>query len=302
MKINVLSSKEYENNDSINYGDCTIIDNEQGSILVYDCGHEKHAERVLKYVENNGITKADIILSHNDDDHYLGIKTLLANKVFDKVYTPLLLKYKTEILEELDDNRRNRKSVGESIKKKYDNIADLNDYSDRLVNIYQENSNKFVLLPLIGVKIVGPDKQFMISTAAKYINEAESDQVAGESCTNATCVQVSIENGVNKILLTGDSCFEAIEENIKDHNYIQLPHHGKLAQAEKIFEIKDNRKEVETVYFVSDNTGNSNGGSDNLNKKGHILKNTKIDGDINNIGTTNSYIPQCKNTLGVNYL
>lgn len=300
MKINVLSSKNYENSDSINYGDCSIIDDEQGSILVYDCGHEKHAERVLEYIEDNKVTKADIILSHNDDDHYLGIKTLLENNIFDKVYTPLLLKYKTEILDELDDKRRNRDSVGESVTKKYDNIADLKDYSDRLVNIYQENSNDFVSLPLIGVKIVGPDKQFMISTAAKYINEAESDQVAGESCTNATCVQVSIESGTNKILLTGDSCFEAIEENIKEHNYIQLPHHGKSAQAEKIFEVKNNIKDVETVYFVSDNTGNSNGGSDKLNTKGHIIKNTKTDGDINNIGSANSYIPQSKNTLGVN--
>jgi hypothetical protein len=301
MKITTLSSKNYENNDSINYGDCTIIDDETGNILVYDCGHEKHAKRVLKYAIDNNIINGNIILSHNDDDHYLGIKTLLANKVFNKVYTPLLLKYKTEILKELDDKRRNRNSVGESIKEKYDNIADLNDYSDRLVDIYQENSNDFVVLPLSGVKIVGPNKQFMISTAAKYINEAESDQVAGESCTNATCVQVSIENGINRFLLTGDSCFESLEENIKEHNFIQIPHHGKQAQAEKIFQVKDKYGEFDTVYFVSDNTGNSNGGSDNLNTQGHVVKNTKTDGDLDNIGTI-SYIPKCINTLGANEL
>lgn len=299
MKIKVLSSKDYENKNSTNYGDCIIIDNEQGSILVYDCGHEKHAERVLEYVQNNGIKKGDIILSHNDDDHYLGVKTLLENKIFDKVYTPLLLKYKDEILKELDDGRRNMNSVGESIKEKYDNIADLKDYSNRLVDIYQEDSNDFTDIPFNGVRIIGPDKQFMISTAAKYINEAESDQVAGESCTNATCVQLSITNGINKVLLTGDSCFEAIKEGIKNHNFIQLPHHGKSIQAEKIFEVKDNRGEFKTVYFVSDNTGNSKGGSDALNIKGHIVKNTKINGDIENISHINSYIPQYKTTLGL---
>jgi len=298
MQIQTLSSKNYENKDT-NYGDCVIIDNEQGEILVYDCGHDEHSKRVLQYVKDKNISKANIVLSHNDDDHYLGIKKLLENPIFNKIYTPLLLKYKDEILEELDDGRRNRDSVGESIKEKYDNIADLAEYSHKLVDIYQENSDEFTELPLSGVKIIGPSKDFMISTAAKYINEAESDQVAGESCTNATCVQVSITNGTNKVFLTGDSCFDAIEESIKEHNFIQLPHHGKEEQGKKIFEVKDNRGEFKTVYFVSDNTGNSNGGSDNLDTKGHIVKNTKTDGDIKDIGTAQVYIPQPKTSLGI---
>lgn len=73
--------------------------------------------------------------------------------------------------------------------------------------------------------------------------------------------------------LTGDSSFKAIETNIKTHSAIQLPHHGKLDQADNIFSIKDNQ----TIYYVSDNTGNSNGGSDKLREKyprGHVIYNT----------------------------
>ena len=58
---------------------------------------------------------------------------------------------------------------------------------------------------------------------------------------------------------------------------IQLPHHGKLEQAKSIFDVKDNN----TIYYVSDNTGNSNGGSDDLMKqypRGHVIYNT-IQGD-----------------------
>ena len=54
------------------------------------------------------------------------------------------------------------------------------------------------------------------------------------------------------------------------HSAIQLPHHGKLEQAEKIFACKNNS----TIYYVSDNTGNSNGGSDNLkamHPRGHVI-------------------------------
>ena len=80
-----------------------------------------------------------------------------------------------------------------------------------------------------------------------------------------------------KLLLTGDSSFAAIEEAVKTHNAIQLPHHGKLSQAEDIFAVKDNS----TVYYVSDNTGDSNGGSDDLRKKhprGYAIYNT-LNGD-----------------------
>ena len=64
---------------------------------------------------------------------------------------------------------------------------------------------------------------------------------------------------------------------------IQLPHHGKLSSAEAVFDkIEDNI--ASHVFIVSDNTGNTNGGSDDLMAsdviKGKIIKNTKIIGDI----------------------
>ena len=79
-------------------------------------------------------------------------------------------------------------------------------------------------------------------------------------------------------MLSGDSSFAAIEDKVESYQYIQLPHHGKLVQAEKIFEAKDGDNSV--VYIVSDNTGDTNGGSDKLPDKGYNIKNTKIDGDI----------------------
>jgi len=68
MKIRILSSKNYENAEK-NYGDCIIVDNERGTLLIYDCGHIKHAERVLDYIKMNNIVKSHIVLSHNDANY-----------------------------------------------------------------------------------------------------------------------------------------------------------------------------------------------------------------------------------------
>ena len=78
---------------------------------------------------------------------------------------------------------------------------------------------------------------------------------------------------------TGDCTPVAIPEDVKleAYDFIQLPHHGKPALADEIFERADDN--IDITYVVSDNTGNSNGGSDDLNCVGHKIKNTK-DGDI----------------------
>jgi len=63
----------------------------------------------------------------------------------------------------------------------------------------------------------------------------------------------------------------------KAEKSVDLPHHGKPSLADEIFERADKNNDI--TYIVSDNTGSSNGGSDNLNAKGHKVKNT-TNGDI----------------------
>ena len=58
--------------------------------------------------------------------------------------------------------------------------------------------------------------------------------------------------------------------------------------------------QLDSIYIVSDNTGGSNGGSDNLNKKGHRVFNTK---DSNNITINSPFFSsnsiRRKGTLGI---
>lgn len=264
-KVIFLSSKNY-NDPSKNCGDCILIDT-SSELVIFDCGCEEHAKQVENYMLNHNYSTAKMILSHNDADHFDGIPYLVDKGLISEVYTLLLLKYKDELLDLIDDGRRNRNSIAKNIEEIYDNIYSLSG-TVTLKDIFT-NTNVAT-----GINILGPDKDYALNAIAKNIDSRESDNIDKETIVNAVSTQVSIEFSPNKkLLLAGDSSFKAIETNIKTHSAIQLPHHGKLDQAENIFSIKDNQ----TIYYVSDNTGNSNGGSDKLREKysrGHVIYNT----------------------------
>lgn len=263
MKVRILSSKGYEDK-SKDYGDCIIIDNGK-EIVVYDCGSEEHANEVMKYMDSRKIEKVKIILSHNDDDHFNGIPILLENEKVSEIYTVLLLKYKDELLDRIDDKRKNRGSIGRQLKEIYSNISDLS--GNNLINV--EVGTEVAE----DIEIVGQDEDYMLDAVAKGLDSREGDTIDGETIANATSIQVSVKLGSKKLLLSGDSTFESMKSKVKDYNIIQLPHHGKLYQAEKIFDLMYTKNNI--IYVVSDNTGDTNGGSDDLDTKGHNVKNTK---------------------------
>lgn len=269
MKAIFLSAKGYDD-PSKNNGDCILVDN-GSELVIYDCGCEEHAQRVIGYMDEHGYSKAKLVLSHNDSDHFDGIPYLIEQGVLSEIYTLLLLKYKDELLDRINDKRRTRDSIANSIEEIYSNIYSLSGRV-QLKDIFTDKDIAS------DVSIIGPDKEYSLNAVAKRIDNRESDDIDKETIVNAISTQLSINfGGSKKLLLTGDSNYEAIKSTVKSHSAIQLPHHGKLDQAESIFDVKDNN----TVYFVSDNTGNSNGGSDNLRKahpRGYAICNT-LDGD-----------------------
>ena len=264
MKIIALSAKNYED-PKVNYGDCFIIDNGK-EIALFDCGCIEHAKRVIEYMDKRGIEKCVVVLSHNDDDHFDGIPYLIENKRVSKVITILLLKYVDEILD-----IKNREKLKKQITEMYDNINELGN-KDLLEEM------KVGKKVIDDVTIVGPSKEYFLEANAKALDTTQGDTIDRETIVNAASVQVSVKIGNNELLLSGDSSFAAIEDKVESYKYIQLPHHGKLVQAEKIFEAKGNDNSV--IYIVSDNTGATNGGSKDLPRTGYNIKNTKKDGDI----------------------
>ena len=269
MKVKFLSAQGYDD-PSKNNGDCILIDNGQ-ELVIFDCGCVEHAERVIEYMDDCGYTTAKLVLSHNDADHFDGIPYLIDQGALSEVYTLLLLKYKDELLDLVNDKRRTRDSIAERITEIYDNIYSLSG-DVTLKDIFVDTE------VAAGITIPGPRKDYALDAVAKRIDSRESDDIDKETIVNAVSTQLSVDFGTGKrLLLTGDSSFAAIENTVKNHSAIQLPHHGKLSQAEDIFAVKNNN----TIYFVSDNTGDSNGGSSKLtlkHKRGHVIYNT-LSGD-----------------------
>ena len=268
MKVQFLSAKGYSDPGK-NNGDCILVDN-GSELVVYDCGCEEHAQRVLDYMRQHGYRQAKVVLSHNDADHFDGIPYLIDRGAVSAVYTLLLLKYKDELLNRIGDRRLTRDSIARRIEEVYANIYSLGG-SVALKDMFVDTN------VASGITIFGPDKEYALDAVAKRIDNRESDNIDKETIVNAVSAQLSVVSGGKKLLLTGDSSFAAIEDAVKTHNAIQLPHHGKLSQAEDIFAVKDNS----TIYYVSDNTGTSNGGSDDLRRmhpRGHVIYNT-LDGD-----------------------
>ena len=274
MKVIFMSDKGYPDKNA-NHGDCILIDT-GSSLVIYDCGCAEHAERVLDYMKKAGYDQAEFILSHNDADHFDGLPHLIEAGAISKVYTLLLLKYKKELLKLIGDGRITDDSLTRKIQDKYDNIYSLSG------KVKLEDA---LTLPSVctGVKLVGPEKDAALSAVAKFLDNREGDTIEGETIYNAICFQTRVTMDDGKyLLLCGDSAYAIIEPNLKNIPYIQLPHHGKYEIAEKIFAQKDKEFGLDVKYYVSDNTGTTNGGSDTLRKKnyGHSVTYT-TSGDIN---------------------
>ncbi len=292
MEVIFLSSSDYENNDS-NLGDCIII-NLDDVLFVYDCGCQQHAERVVDYMKKNNFEKIKVILSHNDSDHFEGLDYLIDEGYVEEAHTLLLLKYIDDLINEIDDGRRSREGLKKQIKELYSNIESLSKRV-KLVGIYDDNKKMLELTSEI--EFVGPTFNYMIQAAAKGLDNNQSDQIDGETIVNATSVQLCIHVNGSKVLLTGDSSFAAIEENLLEKDYVQLPHHGKNEIAEQVFDKLQGNNSV--TYIVSDNTGDSNGGSDKLKTKGHRVKNTKVDKDLVIPEEKGSKVRKTGKTLGL---
>ncbi len=144
----------------------------------------------------------------------------------------------------------------------------------------------------------------MIETVAKAIEENDIQTSSGkETLVNSTSLQiaVSIQDSKN-LLLLGDAAVENVKCDLTNYFYIQLPHHGKLVSAEAIFEKINDTDTANHTFIVSDNTGNSNGGSDDLMKsnvrKGKVIKNTK-NGDIELGFPTYSSLESARTNFGI---
>lgn len=286
MKVIFLSAKNYSNAASYNYGDCILIDT-GSELILYDCGSDEHASRVLDYMHNTGYSHIKIVLSHNDKDHFAGVHLLIDSGVVTDIYTLLLYKHLDEILDLLDDDRITRTSLIRRITEEFDNISTLSQKASLHDTIESSEICN-------GVYIIGPGRDYVLNAVAKLLDHSESNNIDNDTIANAVSCHVKVDFGSGTLLLCGDSNYEAVKDIIKSFSAIQLPHHGKYDHASKIMNDVD---ALRTSFYVSDNTGDSNGGSDELmqHRRGYRIFNT-IEGD--QICSNDNLIIRQTSTLG----
>ena len=272
MKLKALS--HYDNDVDTKYGDCILLYDDT-QIIVYDCGHIKHAEYVETFLNNSpSISYVYVVVSHNDRDHTGGICHFLdwlheKGSYTVKVYTHQYLKHVDTILDKVDDGRKNRESLKKDLLDEFNNIKTIIETAER---------NGFACIEalrgvLVGTcSIVGPTVDEFTDVAAKAVDNRSSNKIgegqAEETVMNAASVQLkcTFSNG-KSILLCGDASPDYLK-NLEDYDYIQLPHHGQEDDAEAIFKKLGGNAYLKK-YLISDNTGSAerSGGSDDIIKQ-----------------------------------
>lgn len=261
MRLKALS--HYDGDKDTRFGDCIMVSNAT-QLILYDCGHERHAEKVRDFLrDNNFIQEIHIVVSHNDSDHTNGIIPLLdylsSEKYEVTVYTSLYLKHVNKVEEVLNDGRRNKKSICDHILEVFDNIAEI-------VEVAQ-SYEFFVKDAIEGVnvaeaQIVGPTESEFVDVVAKAVEEDGSGTINGETVMNAASVQLKcVLDNQKKILLCGDATPQYLK-NLKSYDIIQFPHHGQYEDGIKILDELDDAS-YNKDFLISDNTGSgqTSGGS-----------------------------------------
>lgn len=263
MKLKALS--HYDGDKDTRYGDCILL-YDNVSLIVYDCGHTRHAQEVEKFLEDNAqISQVYIVISHNDSDHTNGVIGLLEYLYNEQyavtLYSSLYLKSARKVLDVLDDERRTLPATKEHILEKFDNIKEIVEKAQEYgFTVKDAAVNTKVAIGTIA----GPTEDEFVEVVAQAIEDDSVTKIEGETVMNAASVQLKCElDGAQTILLCGDASPSYLH-NLDSYEIIQLPHHGKLDDAQRIFEeLKDSYSKT---YLVSDNTGSgaTSGGSDEL--------------------------------------
>ena len=205
------------------------------------------------------------MVSHNDGDHTNGVIELLEylynEQYMVTVYSSLYLKSARKVLDVLDDERRTLPATKKHILEKFDNIKEIVEKAQEYGFTVKDAA---VNTKVATGTIAGPTEDEFVEVVAQAIEDDSVTKIEGETVMNAASVQLKCElDGAQTILLCGDASPSYLH-NLDSYEIIQLPHHGKLDDAQIIFEeLKDSYSKT---YLVSDNTGSgaTSGGSDKL--------------------------------------
>ena len=207
--MNLTALSHYDGDMDTRFGDCIML-NDSTSLIVYDCGHTRHAEEVESFLKSHSfINSVDIVVSHNDDDHTNGISSLLDYLFVEKytsvtVYTSLYLKSAKKVLELLD-GRHTLPATKHHILETFDKIKEIVETAQGYSFIVKDAIVNTTVSSAVAT-IVGPAEEDFLEVVAQAISNNSVTKIEGETVMNAASIQLKCEldNGDN-LLLCGDA-------------------------------------------------------------------------------------------------
>lgn len=271
-EIDFISVKDSE---SKHDADAVLLRWKSGSkykIAVYDGGLQAHGEKMQSHL-NSYYFNSDqdkvidaVIVSHSDQDHTSGLKTIVESFTVNALYMNRPWLYAEELYDKVNDGRITVDSLRRRLKEKYSYIADLEEIAEEKgIPVYEafegtviedvftvlSPSKAFYLdllvesdkTPLTESARSGSFVQFAqkISQYVKKLLEAWDIETLREDVTTSAENEMSViiygnmtEEG---ILLVGDGGLRALNcandyasDNgislIDDVKFMQIPHHG----------------------------------------------------------------------------
>lgn len=179
MKLKALS--HYDGDMNTRFGDCILL-YDSTSLVVYDCGHTKHAEAVEMFLQSNLlISQVHIVVSHNDSDHTDGVIDLLGY-LYSKnytvtVYSSLYLKSARKVLELLDDERRKLPATKQHILETFDNIKAIVEKAQEYEFTVKDAA---IYTAVSSCSIVGPTEDEFVAVVAQAIEDDTITQIGAK--------------------------------------------------------------------------------------------------------------------------
>ena len=257
---------------------CDNNGNPQYHIAVYDGGFEDHgkamADHMNRYYFDDPLDKKNpsekvidfVIVSHPDQDHTIGLRTILEQFSVKYLFMNRPWLYVDELFDKVNDRRITKETLKERLREKYKTIADLDDIAKKrgvaIEEAFQGNSLDQCLLicspskefyldllvesdktPLTDqkaeaslVKYFKKAKEYVLSLLETWKSEKLRDNVK-TSPENETSVVIRGLVDNSGFLLCGDAGIRALTqamdflesrgENIQENaSFYEIPHHG----------------------------------------------------------------------------
>ena len=137
-------------------------------IGVFDGGFEAHGKKMVEHMNQYYFNSSDyydkvidcVFVSHSDQDHVIGIKTILENFKVKNLYMNRPWLYLDDLYDKVNDGRITKESLRKELRETYEAIADIEDMAlERGVYIHEAFQGEKICDKLL---IASPSKQFYL--------------------------------------------------------------------------------------------------------------------------------------------